>query len=74
LLLLLQPSFSRGLVAAKTAGCNLAIHMTLCKECIDRIGVPLGVYERVVDTRDGYLVVEKVGDAGAVVERAARRP
>jgi hypothetical protein len=48
--------------------------MTLCKECIDRIGVPLGVYERVVDTRDGYLVVEKVGDAGAVVERAARRP
>jgi hypothetical protein len=36
--------------------------------------VPLGVYERVVDTRDGYLVVEKVGDAGAVVERAARRP
>ena len=48
--------------------------MTLWEECIDRIGMPLGVYERVVDTRDGYLVVEKVGDAGAVVERAARRP
>jgi hypothetical protein len=30
--------------------------------------------ERVVDARDGYLVVEKVGDAGAVAERAARRP
>lgn len=30
--------------------------------------------ERVVDTHDGYLVVEKVGDAGAVAERAARRP
>ena len=63
--------------------------------CIDRIGVPLDVYEgvranprrfivkpgherpeleRVMDTRDGYLVVEKVGDAGAVAERAARRP
>jgi hypothetical protein len=38
--------------------------------CIDRIGVPLGVYERVVDIRDGYLV----GDAAAVAERAARRP
>ena len=30
--------------------------------------------ERVVETRDGYLVVEKIGGAGAVAERAARRP
>jgi len=63
--------------------------------CIDRIGVPLDVYEavrahprrfivrpgherpeleRVVGTQDDFLVVEKVGDAGAVAERAARRP
>lgn len=30
--------------------------------------------ERVVESRDGYLVVEKVGDAGAVAERTAPRP
>lgn len=30
--------------------------------------------ERVVDTHDDFLVVEKVGDAAAVAERAARRP
>ncbi|HSC51613.1 MAG TPA: hypothetical protein VLD16_15230 [Gaiellaceae bacterium] len=29
--------------------------------------------EQVVDRRDGYLVVEKVGDAGAVAERTAPR-
>jgi hypothetical protein len=65
-----------------------------CSEtmCIERIAVPLELYEavranprqfivkpghehpeleRVVDTRDGYLVVEKFGDAGAVAERTA---
>lgn len=30
--------------------------------------------ERVVERRDGYLVVEKVGGAGAVAERTAPRP
>lgn len=30
--------------------------------------------EEVVDRPDGYLVVEKVGDAGAVAERTAPRP
>ena len=79
------------------SGSRSASFVCECAEasCIDRIGVPLDVYEavranprrfivkpgherteleRVVDTRDGYLVVEKIGDAGAVAQRAARRP
>jgi len=30
--------------------------------------------ERVVETRDGYVIVEKIGEAAEVVVRASRPP